>query len=141
MTIAAIIEDLSSFGVDIELGIKVISKSKPTPESDELLQKITERREEVIDHLLIGKFVQLPANTPLPKEFLSPRMKEISHVFRTCYDMLKLHEGAKTEEEFKKAASYHEGRLDPADPLAIDMNTVAYKELSRQYYKSKGVEK
>jgi len=137
MTITAIIEDLSSFGVEIELGVKVISKSKPTPESDELLQKITERREEVIDHLLAGRIVQLPDNTPLPPQFRSERMKKIAHIFRVCYNLLEKHEGASTEEQFKAAADYHIGKLDASDQFAINMNTVCYKELSRQYEESK----
>ena len=135
-----LIGELESLGVSLSLAIDYEYNGTLTPEIESLLSKLSEQKEAAIDYFLSKRIVPLPDDVKLPKEFkkpLSARMKQISHIFRTCFDMLKLHESCQTEEQFKAAADYHIGKLDASDQFAINMNTVCYKELSRQYEESK----
>jgi len=134
MTAACIIEDLRDLGIDVELGVKVNAQSKPSPEVEKLLNKLSENREDAINHLLAGKIFPLPDNTPHP--FYSDRMKQIRKIFAVCYRMIEIFENKnRTEEQWKIIADYHNGKLDPSDDFAIKMHTICYGELHKQFKK------
>ena len=64
-------------------------------------------------------------------------MERIKHVFKVCYELLEKYSGGIKESDWSDIAKYHDERLDPSDPFAIDMHTACYKELSRLYEASK----
>ena len=127
-----IIGHLEEHGVKLSLAIDYEIDGEPKPEVESLLRKLSEEKDAAIDYFLSKRIVPLPDNTPLPVQSRSVRMKQIAKIFRVCFDMIEKHEGSKTEAQFKAAADYHEGRLDPNDQLARDLNRASYTELSRQ---------
>lgn len=138
MTIGAIIETLRDNGVDVEIGIKVDAKAKPTAEMETLIQMLTDKRDEAIDRLLIGRYVPLPDDTKVPQQFMSERMKQIRNIFAVCYRMIEKFENQnRTAEHWKIISEYHNGKLNPADDFAIKLHTICYSELAKQYQELK----
>ena len=60
-------------------------------------------------------------------------MQRIKSVFKTCYELLERYSDGIADSDWADIAKYYEGRLDPADLLAVAMFTVCYEELARQY--------
>jgi hypothetical protein len=138
MDIFQIIGHLETMGVNLTLAIDY--EGNITPEAETLLQALSKDREAAIDCLAGRRFAPLPDNMKLPPQFQSERMKQIQHIFRVCFTLLEKHEGAETEEQWKAAATFCEGKLDPKDRLATDMHIACYTELHRQHKKGRGDE-
>ena len=138
MNIPALIETLDRFKITVELGINCKSERKPPPEAEELMRMLTGRREETIDHLLQGRFVPLPSNTPIPAGWRDGDQRT-KQMFRAAYDALEKHRGAATVEEFKAAADEF-SELSKSDPLLCDLLVAVYGELSREYREVNGLD-
>jgi len=130
--VSKIVGNLEAKNVTLSLAIDF--EGDITPEAEKLLQELSQNKQAAIDVLAGRRFAPLPDNTPHP--FRSERLMQIRSIFAVCYRMLEKFEGIEDPEQWRKAATYYEGRLGN-DALSVDMFTVCYNELQRQYYKGK----
>jgi len=54
-------------------------------------------------------------------------------IFKACYELLDKYKNGMKAPDWRDIHSYHEGKLDGNDPLAVRMFTACVEELARQY--------
>ena len=63
----------------------------------------------------------------------SAKEQRARNIFAVCYGLLAKYENGIADEDWHDIYSYHEGKLDGNDPMAVEMFTVCVSELHRQY--------